>query len=59
MTHTISRCCKGETCRCGQPATHKVEENIFEDDPFPMRHPFTAYVCCECFGRIMGPASRC
>jgi hypothetical protein len=26
------------------PATRKVEETIFRDDPVPDRHPLTAYV---------------
>lgn len=41
-------------------STHKVEENIFRDEP-RIRHPLTAYVCCECFGKLMGPfaVDRC
>jgi hypothetical protein len=50
----ISGCCEGERCFCGAEATHKVEETIFYDDPFPNRHPFTAYICDEHFGQIMG-----
>jgi hypothetical protein len=71
MNHCVSQSCKGERCFCGQPATHKVEETIFDDDESawtsipglsertPTRHPFTAYVCCKCFRRIMGPAVFC
>jgi len=53
--HPVSGTCKGEICRiCGQPATHKVGEEIPYDDPFPVRHNFTAYVCCEDFSVIFG-----
>jgi len=53
--HAVSRCCKGEKCRiCGALATHKIEEVIFDDDPFPMRHNWVAYVCCEDFAVIFG-----
>ena len=34
-------------------ASHKVEEHIFDDDPNPIRHPLTQYVCCEHFKMIM------
>lgn len=51
----VSKCCKGETCFCGQPAAHKVEETIFPDDPHQRRHPLTAYVCEKHFAQIMGP----
>ena len=62
--HFVSICCDGETCRCGQPASHKVSESIPFDDPvkagqFLTRHPFTAYVCCSCFRDIMGDAVAC
>ena len=51
----VSECCKGEKCSvCGQPATNKLEETIFDDDPYPMRHPLTAYVCKEHFIIIVG-----
>jgi hypothetical protein len=60
--------CKGENCNMCRvnPASHKVEEVIFDDDPNPRswqdfggqkilaRHPSTAYVCRECFHKIMG-----
>src|SRR5581483_1814288 len=53
--HPVSESCKGEKCRiCGQPATHKVGEEIPHDDPFPDRHNWTAYVCCEDFTVIFG-----
>lgn len=49
-----SLCCYGEICTiCGKPAQRKVEEQIFEDDPMPIRHPYTAYVCLEDFNKIM------
>ena len=55
-----SVCCVGEVCRiCKSPATHKVEEVIFDDDPNSMRHPLVAYVCCAHFSILMGPATSC
>jgi hypothetical protein len=58
--HYVSRCCIGERCRiCGQPAPHKVEEVIFEDDPTRPRHPFTTYLCCAHFALVMGNAVPC
>ena len=51
----VSGCCEGEKCSvCGNPATNKLEETIFHDDPYPMRHPLTAYVCKEHFRMIVG-----
>lgn len=38
---------------CGKPAQRKVEENIFHDDPQPVRLPLTAYVCLPHFEQIM------
>jgi hypothetical protein len=56
--HWVSETCRGEVCSmCGQPATHKVGEEIPHDDPLPTRHNLTAYVCCQEFMRIMGPAA--
>ncbi|MGY8665719.1 hypothetical protein Q3C01_25630 [Bradyrhizobium sp. UFLA05-109] len=45
--------CDGERCFCGEPAAHKVEEVVFADDPQPIRHPLTSYVCREHFRQIM------
>lgn len=60
MKHFISSSCEGETCKiCEKPATHKVGEEIMWDDPHQSRHNYTAYVCCECFQMIFGPAVRC
>jgi len=41
----------GEACQlCGVDAWHKLQEaHVIA------RHPFTTYVCCGCFGEIMGP----
>lgn len=58
-THHVSTRCKGEACSCGAPASHKVGEEIPHDDPCPTRHNFTAYVCCACFRRLLGPAVMC
>lgn len=51
----VSMCCEGERCHCGEPAEHKVEETVFNDDPMPNRHPLTAYICHKHFAEIMGP----
>lgn len=56
MNHFVSASCRGEHCTmCPYPATHKIGEEIFSDDPNPIRHNLTAYVCCFHFGQIMGP----
>jgi len=67
--HFVSASCEGETCRyarCGQPATHKVGEEIpFDYYPapdithVPCRHNFTAYVCCDHFFDLFGSAVPC
>lgn len=59
--HFVSKSCGGEKCRiCGEDATHKVGEVMLWDDPTRgQRHEFTAYVCCDCFLMIMGPAVPC
>lgn len=54
----ISESCEGEKCYCGKPATHKVGEEIFHDDPNPERHNFTRYVCCEHFVLIFGKVAK-
>ncbi len=48
-----------ERCgKCHDVATHKVEEVLPDSDitglGAQLRHPFTMYLCCECFGRLMG-----
>jgi hypothetical protein len=66
MRHEVMSWCKGERCSmCNADATHKVEEErsaTLDRSPglvgrYHVRHPFTAYVCCACFGRIFGPAA--
>lgn len=61
VKHFVSASCAGEKCTmCGKDATHKVGEEIPWDDLLgSMRHNFTAYVCCDCFRLIMGPAVVC
>lgn len=60
MPHFVSVSCGDEKCRiCRSPATHKVDEKIAPDDPNPVGHNFTAYVCCEHFRLIMGQAVLC
>lgn len=51
----VSGCCIGEKCSvCGRDATNKLAEVIFDDDPNPIRHELTAYVCKEHFRMIVG-----
>lgn len=51
----ISKHCKGELCTvCKRPATNKLAEVVFSDDPYPIRHELTAYVCSEHFYMIVG-----
>lgn len=71
VTRFPSACCEGESCWCGEPASHKVEETVFDDDwsraddgpnssmPRGMRgrHPLTAYVCHDHFVQMMGSAA--
>lgn len=38
---------------CDHAATHKVGEEIAHDDPNQIRHNLTAYICCDCFGKIV------
>jgi len=59
-SYHVSLACRGERCSvCGVDATHKLGEEIMYDDPFPKRHNLTAYVCCEHYMMILGPATRC
>lgn len=56
--HFISESCRGERCSvCGDSATHKVGEEIPHDDPLPIRHNLTAYICCYHFGLVLGPVA--
>ena len=48
--HHIHPGSKGETCRCGEPASHKVVEDI-DDDNY---HPLGVCLCCRCFSELMG-----
>lgn len=60
--HFVSASCGGERCTmCGEPATHKVGEELQWDAPEAqrMRHNFTAYVCCVHFTAIFGRAVFC
>jgi len=40
-------------------ATHKVGEEIPDDDPLPHRHNLTAYLCCSHFRNLFGTATGC
>lgn len=60
MTHTkkLPDSCQDERCSvCGIQAWHKVEEDIFECDSNPIRHPLSAYLCCEHFKMIVRHSS--
>ena len=47
----IPNYCAGEFCTlCKEQAMHKIEEHV--DD---LRHPLVAYVCSNCFNKIMRP----
>ena len=60
LNHFVSGSCHGELCvMCRLPATHKVGEEIPPDDSDQNRHNLTAYVCCGCFRRLVGPAAPC
>jgi len=55
--HLKEAYCIGEKCSvCSNDARHKIEEVVHEQPKglFGMRHPLTAYVCCDCFGVIFG-----
>jgi hypothetical protein len=63
MNNFVSKCCGGEVCgMCSKesngvikiPATHKVGEETFDDDPRLSFHNLTQYVCCKHFQAIMG-----
>lgn len=56
--HFISATCLGEKCFCGEPATHKIGEEIPFDDPFPNRHNLTSYCCFYHFAIIFGPMAE-
>lgn len=65
LRHSIPKYCHGEQCLIchqegfeGVPATHRVEETIFDDDPTPIRHPLTNYVCCFHF-KLIFPVADC
>ncbi|MBP6860705.1 MAG: hypothetical protein KBC38_04065 [Candidatus Pacebacteria bacterium] len=58
--HEVSECCEGEICHinsCAKPASHKIGEEIHDDDPYPGRHNFTAYVCCDHLAEVFGTAA--
>jgi len=61
----IPTACYSERCTfqgsymlCGKQAMHKAGEEILDDDPNPIRHNLTAYVCCEHFAAMFGPTSH-
>lgn len=60
MSHFISTSCRSESCRiCKTPATHKIGEEVPNGKSLWTGHEFTAYVCCEHFRLLMGPAVFC
>lgn len=60
ISHYVPESSQGETChKCRkEPAKHKVREvmpDIGGDWRSPYnRHELTAYLCCKCFGDLMG-----
>lgn len=48
--HPVSPSCGGEICRCSEPATHKIGEEIQDGSH---RHNFTAYVCYRHFNEAV------
>lgn len=60
ISHYVPESSQGETChKCRkEPAKHKVREvmpDIGSDWRSPFnRHELTAYLCCNCFGDLMG-----
>jgi hypothetical protein len=68
--HFVSKYTEGVKCRIchHRPASHKVGEEIFDDDPCHIslggikatsRHNLTAYVCCYHYTLIVGSFSGC
>lgn len=53
IINRISKYCKGEICYCGQSATQKIEQTIFDD--MPIEHPLVQYVCQKCFDSVLRP----
>ena len=56
MYHYIPVSAIGITCqKCDVlPACHKVEEV----KPNEAGHPFTIYLCCNCFAELMGETAK-
>jgi len=53
--HFVSAATRGEHCTvCRRSATHTLGEEIMADDPNPIRHNLTAYVCCTHYGMVLG-----
>lgn len=53
--------CVGEICLindCGKDATHKVGEEITDEDSNPTRSNFVNYVCCEHYQMIFGEFAK-
>ena len=57
-THRPDPCVDGQCALCDKDATHKVAEDSSDNVGLFRRHPFTNYVCCGCFSRLMGPMAR-
>lgn len=51
---------KQEICSlCNKTSSHKISEELNAFDPSRNRHPFTNYLCCACFTKVMGPGTFC
>ncbi len=53
----VSKDCVGKICpidKCGQDATHKINEEMLDEEPNPERNNLTSHVCCEHYQSIFG-----
>jgi hypothetical protein len=57
INHPVNVSYLYNNCKCGKFATHKVTEEYPEPAKTIDRHPFTTWMCCECFGDLMGPVA--
>jgi hypothetical protein len=58
--HYVLESAQEEICHCRKPAYHKVEEVMegYKDPGQIVRHPFTTYLCCDCFSKLMGSFAK-
>ncbi len=58
--HTIDASAQEHKCQlCRLQATHKISEaGRAEPTHTTDRHPFTAFLCCVCFGECFGEVAK-